>query len=72
MKRLKELEKENNRLRRAVSDLTGNKLILPPVLKAGTVAAASCDCRARIDLALVSECSHSHSPYPESGVCRAH
>jgi len=57
MKRLKELEKEDSRLRSAVSDLT-----------AGTIAEASCDCQARIDLTLVRECSDSHSPYPEDGV----
>ena len=33
VKRLKELEQENNRLRRAVSDLTLDKLILPEAAK---------------------------------------
>jgi hypothetical protein len=33
MKRLKELEKENTRLRRAVSDLTLDKLILQEAAK---------------------------------------
>jgi putative transposase len=36
-KRLKELEKENERLRKAVSDLTLDKMILPPGLRTGRV-----------------------------------